>query len=158
LSQIAAVAPDDSANWLRLARAIQQIRPADDRERLVLLERAGTAAYGAYQKSGNRAEEADALVILGRTFSDRKEYRPALDALRIALEVREIPDVRVLYERMREDHGFRMLDYTVDADAASPRVCFQFSEELPGKRVDFSPFVSVAGVDKPAVSSAEKQL
>ena len=59
---------------------------------------------------------------------------------------------------MREDHGFRLLDYTVDADAASPRACFQFSEELPGKRTDFSPFVAVAGQDKPALSAQEKQL
>jgi hypothetical protein len=51
---------------------------------------------------------------------------------------------------MREDHGFRLLDYSVDSDSASPRACFQFSEELPSKRGDFSPFVSVAGQDKPA--------
>ncbi len=59
---------------------------------------------------------------------------------------------------MREDHGFRLLDYTVDADAASPRACFQFSEDLPGKRTDFSPFVTVAGQDKPALSADDKQL
>ncbi len=55
-------------------------------------------------------------------------------------------------------HGFRLLDYTVDADAASPRVCFQFSEDLPGKRTDFSPFVAVAGQDKPALSAQDRQL
>jgi alpha-2-macroglobulin len=59
---------------------------------------------------------------------------------------------------MREDHGFRILDYTVDADAASPRACFQFSEDLPSKRVDFSPFVAVGGQDKPALSVQERQL
>jgi uncharacterized protein YfaS (alpha-2-macroglobulin family) len=59
---------------------------------------------------------------------------------------------------LREDHGFRLLDYTVDADAASPRACFQFSEDLPGKRTDFSPFVSVAGQDKPALSVQDRQL
>ena len=47
---------------------------------------------------------------------------------------------------------------SVDADAASPRACFQFSEELPGKRTDFSPFVAVAGHDKPALSVEDKQL
>jgi uncharacterized protein YfaS (alpha-2-macroglobulin family) len=59
---------------------------------------------------------------------------------------------------MREDHGFRLLDYTVDSDAAAPRVCFQFSESLPGRRTDFSPFVAVAGQDRPAVSADDKQL
>ena len=85
-------------------------------------------------------------------------WRPALDALRLSLELREIAELRAQYERLREDHGFRILDYTVDADAASPRACFQFSEELPGKRTDFSPFVALAGQDKPALSAEEKQL
>src|SRR5205807_2206700 len=62
------------------------------------------------------------------------------------------------YERMREDHGFRLLDYSVDADAASPRACFQFSEDLAGKRTDFSPFVAVTGEDKPALSVEERQI
>ena len=116
-----------------------------DRERAALLERAGTAAYIAYQRASNRNEEADALVIVGRSFADRQVWRPALDALRLSLELREVADVRALYEKMREDHGFRLLDYSVDADSASPRACFQFSEALPGKRTDFSPFVAVAG-------------
>src|SRR5262249_48905205 len=39
----------------------------------------------------------------------------------------------------------------------SPRVCFQFSEDLPS-RTDFLPFVSVGGQDKPALSVQERQL
>ena len=158
LGQIVAVAPNESGNWLRLARSILQIRPTDDRERTLLLERASTAAYIAYQRAGNRAEEAEGLAILGRTFADRRVWRPALDALRLSLELRETAELRAQYERLREDHGFRILDYTVDADAASPRACFQFSEELPGRRTDFSPFVALAGQDKPALSAEEKQL
>ena len=46
LGQIAATAPDDSGNWLRLARTIFQIRPANSaaNRRLPLFERASTAA------------------------------------------------------------------------------------------------------------------
>jgi uncharacterized protein YfaS (alpha-2-macroglobulin family) len=157
LSQIVAVAPEDSANWLRLARSILQIRPATTTEGTFLLERASTAAYIAYQRAGNGGEEADALAVLGRTMSDRKLWRPALDALRMSLDLREVADVRGQYERLRDDHGFRLLDYTVDSDSASPRACFQFSEDL-AKRVDFAPFVALAGTDKPAVTSDDKQL
>ena len=78
--------------------------------------------------------------------------------LRYSLDLGEVAEVRGLYERLREEHGFRLLDYTVDADAASPRVCFQFSEELPVKRIDFSPFIAVGGIDKPALSADDKQL
>ena len=97
-----------------------------------LLERASTAAYIAYQRTGNRNEEADSLVLLGNVLAQRQMWRPALDALRLSLELREAANVRAQYERMREEHGFRVLDYTVDADTASPRACFQFSEGLAG--------------------------
>jgi uncharacterized protein YfaS (alpha-2-macroglobulin family) len=75
----------------------------------------------------------------------------------LSLDLREVADVRAQYEKMRDDHGFRLLDYTVDSDSASPRACFQFSEEL-AKRTDFSPFVALAGSDRPALSSEDKQL
>jgi alpha-2-macroglobulin len=158
LGKAVTAAPNDSATWLRLARAILQIGAANDRERALLLERASTAAYIAYQRTSSRSEEADSLVILGRTFAERKLWRPALDALRLSLELREAPDVRVRYEQLRAEHGFRLLDYSVDAEASSPRACFQFSEALPGKRTDFSPFVAVSGIDRPALSVDNKQL
>src|SRR3954469_14844314 len=158
LAQIVSVAPREAGNWLRLSRAILQIRANDDRERTNFLERAGPAAYIAYQRSGNTGEEADALVLLGRTFSERKLWRPALDAYRLSLDLREVADIRQTYEGLRDEHGFRILDYSVDADAASPRACFQFSDDLPGKRADFSPFVALEGNDKPAITTEEKQL
>jgi uncharacterized protein YfaS (alpha-2-macroglobulin family) len=158
LGQITVVAPDDGGNWLRLARAVLQIRPGNDRERTGLLERAATAAYIAYQRSDQAAEEAASLLIISRTYADRSLWRPALDAMRVSLDLREVADVRAQYERMREDHGFRLLDYSVDAEAASPRACFQFSEALPGQRIDLSPFVAVGGVDRPALTVEDKQL
>ncbi|WJR75020.1 alpha-2-macroglobulin [Bradyrhizobium sp. NP1] len=157
LGQIATTAPEDSGNWLRLARSILQIRTATSSEQTFFLERASTAAYIAYQRAGNPGEEADALAVLGRAFADRKLWRPALDALRMSLDLREVADVRGQYEKLRDEHGFRLLDYTVDSDSASPRACFQFSEEL-AKRTDFSPFIALAGTDKPALSSEAKQL
>ena len=33
--------------------------------------------------------------------------------------------LRKTYEELREEHGFRITDYKVDSDSASPRVCFQ---------------------------------
>ena len=123
----------------------------------MLLERASSAAYIAYQRAGDRNQEADSLAFLGTVLSQRQQWRPALDALRLSLELRETADVRGQYERLRDQYGFRVLDYTIDADTASPRACFQFSEDIP-PRTDFSPFVAVAGTDKPALSVAEKQL
>ena len=157
LGQIAATTPEDSANWLRLARVIFQIVPASGSEQTFLWERASTAAYLAYQRTTNPAQEAEALAVLGRSMAERKLWRPALDALRLSLDLREVAEVRGQYEKLRDEHGFRLLDYTVDSDSASPRACFQFSEEL-AKRTDFAPFLALAGNDKPALSAEGQQL
>src|SRR5258708_16969556 len=71
--------------------------------------------------------------------------------------MREVAEVRGSYEKLGDEHGFRLMDYSVDSDAASPRACFQFSEEL-AKRTDFAPFLALAGTDKPALTSEGKQL
>uniref|UniRef100_Q07N25 Alpha-2-macroglobulin domain protein n=1 Tax=Rhodopseudomonas palustris (strain BisA53) TaxID=316055 RepID=Q07N25_RHOP5 len=157
MGHIAAMAPDDAGNWLRMARTILQIRSVSSSEQTFLWERASTAAYIAYQRAGNAGEEADALALLGRAMADRKLWRPALDTLRLSLDLREVADVRGQYERLRDEHGFRLLDYTVDSDSASPRACFQFSEDL-AKRTDFAPYLAMAGTDKPALTSEDKQL
>jgi uncharacterized protein YfaS (alpha-2-macroglobulin family) len=157
LGQMVTATPNDGAIWLRLARAVRQIGPRDDREKALLLDRASTAAYIAYQRASNRDTESDSLALLGQTLAARQLWRPALDAMRLSLQLRETADLRGQYEQMRSEHGFRLLDYSVDSDAVSPRACFQFSEELP-RRTDFSPFVAVEGQTKPAVSAADKQL
>src|SRR5665213_1671801 len=158
LGELVTAAPEDAASWLRLSHAVLQIGSRDQRELTLLLERATTTAYIAYTRATDRALEAESLAVLGRTFATRKLWRNALDAMRQSLVLRETADLRGDYERLRVDHGFRMLDNSVDSDSASPRVCFQFSETLPGKRTDFSPYVAVAGQDRSALSANDKQL
>ena len=158
LGQLVAAAPDDATSWLRLSRAVLQIKPRDDREKALLLDRASTAAYIAYQRARDSNVEADSLSVLGRTLADRQQWRGALDSLRLSLGLRETADLRSQYEKLRAEHGFRLLDYTVNSNSISPRACFQFSEELPGRRTDFSPFVAVAGIERPAIAANEKQL
>src|SRR3984893_12697627 len=66
LGQIVVAAPNDSTNWLRLAKSVLQIRPSNDQERSALLDRAATAAYIAYQRTSNSAEEAESLLVIAR--------------------------------------------------------------------------------------------
>ncbi len=163
LRQLAAAAPQDAANWLRLSRTMMETAPAADPERIGAFERAAAAAYIAYQRSAPAGPqsgtlESDALAVIGQSFAARSLWRPALDALRTSLDLREVAEVRTQYDKLRDDHGFRILDYSVDSDSASPRACFQFSEALPARSTDFLPFVSVAGQDKPALSADDRQL
>ena len=65
-----------------------------DSERALLFDRATTAAYVAYQRTSSAAEEAESLLVMARTFSDRSLWRPALDATRQSLELREVAEVR----------------------------------------------------------------
>src|SRR6202007_397407 len=51
----------------------------------------------------------------------------------------------------------RPSDISVSSHPPRPPACFQFSEDLV-KRFDFSPFVALAGNDKPAITSEGKQL
>ena len=158
LGRMVVAAPQDAAVWLRLARTIRHIVPRNNREKALLLDRASTAAYIAYQRAKDRTVESDSLALLGQTLADRQLWRPALDAMRLSLALRETAELRGQYERLRVAHGFRLLDYSVDSDAVSPRACFQFSEQLPGRRTDFSPFVAVQEIDKPALSVSDRQL
>ena len=158
LGQLVAAAPRRCNELVAAVARGAADQPRDDREKTLLLDRASTAAYIAYQRARDRNDEADSLSVLGRTLADRQQWRGALDSLRLSLELRETADLRSQYEKLRAEHGFRLLDYTVDSDSASPRACFQFSEELPGKRTDFSPFVAVAGIERPAIAASEKQL
>ncbi|MGE0564483.1 MAG: alpha-2-macroglobulin [Pseudolabrys sp.] len=158
LGQLVVAEPNDAAAWLRLARTISDIKPRDNREKAFFLERASTAAYIAYQRSSDRATDAESLGLLGRVMADRQIWRPALDAMRLSLGLREQAELRRRYEIVRADHGFRMLNYTVDSDAVSPRACFQFSEPLPAGGTDLNPFIVVAGFDRPAIAAEDKQL
>jgi uncharacterized protein YfaS (alpha-2-macroglobulin family) len=153
-----AAEPGNEANWLGYARAALAVTPSNNwEERTKLQERRTTAAYMAYQKARSAGAEATALAVLGEAYAVQKSWRPSLNAYAASLKVRDNPEIRMTYEALREEHGFRVLNYKVDSDAASPRVCFQFSDPLAAK-VDFAPYLTVSGASNAAVSTDGSQL
>ena len=155
--QIVTVEPNDATAWRRLADLWLLIPATEEDDGSTRVERARTAAYIAYQRSTTPDEELASLVTLASAFAKREEWRSALDALKLALTLHASAELQAQYAALREKYGFRVANFSVDSDAASPRACFQFSETLP-KRTDFSPFVSVVGQDKPALSVDEQQI
>jgi len=160
-----AVEPANPANWMAYARAALAVsndwQPSATiviSERAPLRERQIVAAYAAYQRATNPADEAAALALLGQAYANQKAWRPSLNAYAASLELRDDPDVRTIYEQLREERGFRVTDFTVDSDAASPRACFQFSDPLALGKVDFTPYVAVSGNASAAVTAQESQL
>ena len=94
LGQIVAVAPNESANWLRLARAILQIRSPTSASARCCSSAPRPPPTSPISAPATATRRRKASAILGRTFADRRMWRPALDALRLSLELREVADVR----------------------------------------------------------------
>jgi hypothetical protein len=153
LAGLLAANPGDAAAWLAYSRAMIATGDSDE-----IAEAATTAAYLAYLTAPAKPDAAAALALVGDLFAKRQLWRPSLDAYKASLDLAEVPAVRTIYAKERETYGFRILDYKVDKDSGSPRICFQFSEALAPGHVDFASFVSVAGIDSPAVSTEEQQL
>jgi uncharacterized protein YfaS (alpha-2-macroglobulin family) len=155
--QVVTVAPNDVKAWRRLAELWLAIPPTDEDDGSTRFEQARTAAYIAYQRSTAAEDESASLAMLANAFIKRQEWREALNALKLALSLHETPELTAKYAELREKYGFRVANFSVDSDAASPRACFQFSEMLL-KRTDYSPLIAVAGQDKPALSVDDQQI
>ncbi len=132
-----------AAAWLGLARAALDQRPEDWQAQQRVKQEGSAAALNAYLRSTTKAERRDALATLGRALARREAWRPAIRSTRAALALGEDPGLRGEYEALVAEHGFRISGHQVDSDAASPRICIQFSEPLPRSRPDLADFVRV---------------
>lgn len=156
-----AVATDATSpeSWIGLAKALLAIAPDPNKsESYDLPVNASGAAYRAYLLAQDPAVKARALAVLGEAMQRRSYWRPAIEALKSSLALVDDAGVRDAYEKLRVEHGFRMTDYTADGDAATPRVCIQFSENLSRGQVDFAKYVSVNARDPQSVSAEGSQL
>ncbi|ACL56726.1 alpha-2-macroglobulin [Methylobacterium nodulans] len=153
----AAAEPNDWRNWYALAETANGVENDDYDENQKLRRRARAAAYMAYQRALAKPDEAKALALLGQIMAEQENWRTALDAYKASLALADDAQTRSTYEDLREKHGFRITDYKVDSDAAAPRACFTFSEELSTK-TDLSPFVAVSGAANAAVTAEGQQV
>ncbi|MBX2806786.1 MAG: alpha-2-macroglobulin family protein [Hyphomicrobiales bacterium] len=150
--------PDNADSWLQLARAYLAIQTQNYSEQYRFRNSATSAAYLAYKRAQNDSLKAAALATLGQSFAARSIWRPAIESYRASLALQDNADIRVIFDQMVAEHGFRMLDYTVDSDSATPRICVQFSEALAPGRIDFAKFVSLNGEDPAGVRAEGSQL
>tara|TARA_R100001129_G_scaffold173655_2_gene145353 strand:+ start:5131 stop:10584 length:5454 start_codon:yes stop_codon:yes gene_type:complete len=158
-SYAAAAAADGerSSTWLDLARTAIDYQTGDQKLASALRSLAVSAALTAYDTSRTKSARAEALASLGTALENVEAWRPALSAYRASLKLNESPALRATYEDLRARKGFRVLDNTVDADSATPRVCVQFSENLV-RGTDYASYVSVDGMTNPTVETEQKQI
>ena len=159
-SQTVIAAPTDADAWTGLALALLAIKPDTfvNSERSEVPLNASAAAWIGYERAKAPAQKAQALVVLHEALKRRQLWRPAIEALKISLTLKDDIAVRASYDTLIAEKGFRLLDYKTDADAAQPRLCMQFSERLATGQIEFAKFVGVDGKAPQSVSVEGRQL
>ena len=151
----------DPQMWLGLAQALLAIKPDTERgsERYDLPVNASAAAFRAYQLAEDKGLKANALDKLAQALQRRSYWRPALEAYKGSLQLVDSGPVREAYDKLRVEHGFRIVDTKTDPAAATPRVCLQFSERLStSPSIDYSKFLALDGRDAPSVVTEGQDL
>ncbi|MGQ0455599.1 MAG: alpha-2-macroglobulin family protein [Hyphomicrobium sp.] len=159
LANVVAGDAGDSAAWTRLAEALLAIKTDPEKaEKYDLPIHASGAAYRGYERAKDKAQKARALSVLGTALERRSYWRPAIDALKLSIDLVDDQAAREAYDKLRAEHGFRMIDYKTDNDVTPPRLCLQFSEDLSRTQADVAKFVSVDGKDPQTLAQEGKQL
>ena len=148
----------DAESWTGLARALLAIKPDQGSERYELPANASGAVLIAYERAQTAAAKAGALWVLHEALKRRSYWRPAIDALNASLTLVDDAKVREIYDALVAEHGFRIVEYKVDADSAQPRLCIQFSERLASGQVDWSQYFMMDGKDPQLVTAEARQI
>ncbi len=150
----------DADAWFGLANALLAVRPEAMKpgEQSILPDRAAWSAYRAYELAKTSPHKAQALAVVAEARKRRQQWRPALDTYIASLSLQDTALVRAAYEQTRAEHGFRVVDTTIDADAATPRACVVFSEKLAAGSIDWSTYIKLDGREPQAVTGEGKQI
>ena len=136
-----AVAKTDSADlWLQYAQLNLSIRENGQLQNKHR-NRAFSAMINAYLRGSSPAFRASVLGDMAQILPDLGRGRDSIDALRLAQATQPRLDFETALNDAIAKYGFRITDSSVDSDAASPRICAQFSEPLRKSGVDYGPFV-----------------
>ena len=149
---------NDVDSWTGLSRALLAIKPDQGSERYELPVNASGAALTAYERAQTPAAKAVALVVLHEALKRRSYWRPAIDALKASLTLVEDAQVREAYDALVAEHGFRILEYKVEAEAALPRLCIQFSERLASGQIDWAQYFKMDGKDPQSITAEARQI
>ena len=147
--------PEDSALWTSLSRAAMGVTLTPD-ETTFMQQAATSAALNGYLTSRTTKDRAGALVAFAEGLEKRGESRPALSAYKKSLELQADKTVDAAYKDLRARKGFRVVDHSVDTNAASPRICVQFSEYLD--EADYASFLLLDGKAPQSVAKDDQQL
>lgn len=157
-AQADAVAANTTRAWLTLSGTLLDGQYSDDRDRREAERLAGAAGYLGLEAATTPSEQGWALAAISAALERQGLYRPAIEASAASVSLDLDAAERDRLARLRAEHGFRVLDYSVDSDTTSPRLCVQFSELLAGEAGDLERFVAVDTIAAPTLSVDDSQI
>ena len=149
--------PDDFGLWMRYTDTAINASSDDYEVQQTLSINRTAGAINAYLHAVTPEERAQALTDLGWSLGDRYDWKEAIRAYRASLALVENESTRATYDSVVAEHGFRIVDNVVEADAAAPRICLNFSDNLASGR-DYGDFVGVEGGTNFAVEGSGQQI
>ncbi len=149
--------PDDFGLWVSYTETAINASSDDYEVQQTLSDDRTSGAINAYLHAVTPEERARALTDLGWSLANRYDWKQAIRAYRASLALVENQSTRATYNSIVAEHGFRIVDNTVEADTESPRICLNFSDTLASGR-DYGDFVSVQGGTNLAVEGSGQQI
>ncbi len=159
--QALAINRNDPSVWLKLAaqgEARAVIEAAAGNGVYDLAVNSSYAAMNAFMLSETVAERADALGALALALSRREMWRETIATYRASLGLVDNSTLEAALEKAVAEHGFRVTSNQVDAEAANPRICAVFSDQLPSGETDLSSYVVVDNAPTVAVETEQSQI
>jgi uncharacterized protein YfaS (alpha-2-macroglobulin family) len=163
--QALALNKNDPAVWLKLANVtLTQADAAYDAQNSSdSYDLGATASYAALMAliqtpDGDKAGRAAAMGALAHALERREMWREAIQTYRTSIALVDNADLQKRLDDTVAQHGFRVTGNDVDAEAADPRICINFSTPLPRGKTDLSGYVVVDGASNIAVETGDSQI
>ncbi len=156
--QALALADDDVVAWLDYTVASLARNPDGYSDRQRAAQDATAGAINSYIRAESVDDRAEALAHLGEALASRELWLSSIRAYRASLKIKDAPTVHAAYDKVVDEHGFRVTDHTVEADSATPQICVVFSDDLALDRPDLGDFVTVEGGSGLAVEPKQQQI
>lgn len=139
---LAAINDEDRSDaWVEVARLANIAKQDNANSRRFIREVGVSAAVNGFLRAQTAPEQVNALQELARGFDRVRQGRLMIPVLRLAQEISPRKDTEDALDRAISLYGFRIVGHTVDHNAASPRICAEFSENLVKGTVEYSDFV-----------------
>ncbi|WP_102110354.1 alpha-2-macroglobulin family protein [Oceaniglobus roseus] len=127
--------------WTEYARLLLAVEASSGDQQQTYRNRAVLAAINGYLRSGTVPAQVSALEVMADALERVGRGRASIPALRLAQSLSPRDDIAAALDAAIGKFGFRVTDNSVESDAAQPRICAQFNEDLVQAGVDYATYV-----------------